>query len=55
LAVQGVKAEVNENLWEWANNILNTVELNNKFLLAKDNEEITSFHHAKFSGNLGIL
>ena len=55
MAVQRGKAEAIENLWEWAKEILNTDELNNKLLLAMDNDEMTAFHHASFSGILRIL
>ena len=46
MAVQGGKAEVLDKLLEWAKEVLNRDELNNNFLLAKDDEEMTAFHHA---------
>ena len=35
--------------------VLNRDELNNKLLLAKDDQEKTAFHHASFNGNVQIL
>ena len=55
VAVRKSKAEVLDKLWEWAKEVLNRDEMNNKLLLAKDDEEMTAFHHATFTGNLQIL
>jgi hypothetical protein len=33
------KVELLDKLWEWANEVLNTDELNNNLLLAKDRVE----------------
>ena len=45
MAAKRVKVEVLDKLWEWAKKLLNTDELNNKLLLAKDDEENAIFHN----------
>jgi hypothetical protein len=46
---RGGNVDVLEKLWEWAKEVLNTENLNNNLLLAKDNEGNTVFQHEKFS------
>jgi endo-1,4-beta-D-glucanase Y len=55
MAVQEGKAEFLDKLWEWAKEVLNRDELNNKLLLAKDDEEMTAFHRASVSGKMQTL
>jgi hypothetical protein len=55
--VAAVKDKLQElrKLWEWAKEILTPQELNNKFLLDKDDREYTTWHVATFTGNTEVF
>ena len=55
VATKRVKVEVLDKLWEWAKKLLNTDKLNNKLLLAKDDEENAILHNTLFTINVKIL
>ena len=55
MAAQGDKVDVLDQLWEWTKEVLNTDEINNKLLLAKEYDEETVLHHASFSENVQII
>jgi ankyrin repeat protein len=46
VAVNKGEIEKIDELWEWAKEVLNSDELNNKLLLAIDDEGETALHHA---------
>ena len=55
VAAQMDNIDVLDKLWEWPKEVLNTENLNNNQLLAKDNEANTVLQHAQFSYILQIL
>ena len=42
-------------VWDWPQEKVTTEEINNKLLLATDNEGMTAWHWAAREGNLDIL
>jgi ankyrin repeat protein len=55
VAVKWDNIEVLGNLWEWAKEVINTDELNNKLLITKDDKGNTVLHNASSSGNVQIF
>ena len=47
--------ELLRKIWEWAEEKLTTVEINNKFLLGADSEERSAWHWAAVFRNLELL
>jgi uncharacterized protein YeeX (DUF496 family) len=49
------RLKILQELWDWANEKLTTEEINNKILLATDDQGRTVFHAAAECGRLEVL
>ena len=52
VAVEEGEVEILVKLWGWAKEILNTEELNNNLLLAKNNKGKAVLYHTSFRENI---
>jgi ankyrin repeat protein len=55
VAAERGNVEILDQLWAFAKEVRNRDDLNNKLLLAKDDDKNTVLHHASFSGNVQLL